>query len=264
MQHFPRHSEILTLLRSQGRLEVDELSGHFGVSAQTIRKDLETLARQHHLVRFHGGAMLPSGVDNLEYEERRQIAVAEKEAIGRAVAALIPENASLFINVGTTTEAVGRHLQSHRKLMVIADNVNVANRLRVFPQIEVIIAGGVVRASDGAIVGEAAVDFLRQFKVDFAIIGVSAIDSDGSLLDFDFREVKVVQAIMENARQVILAADSSKFERTAPMRIANLRDVHVFVTDRCADPAIRQLCEESRVQLIETGGEDDRPGAVAD
>jgi DeoR family glycerol-3-phosphate regulon repressor len=252
VQLIPRHSEILKLIRRQGRVEVEQLCGRFGVSAQTIRKDLEALARQHHVVRFHGGAMLPSGVDNLEYEARRQIAAPEKEAIGRAAARLIPDNSSLFINVGTTTEAVGRALHSHRNLMIIADNVNLANRLRVYPQLQVIIAGGVVRSNDGAIVGEAAVDFVRQFKVDYAIIGVSAIDADGGLFDFDFREVKVVQAIMQNARHVVLTADASKFERSAPVRIAHLSQVHTFITDRCSSDAVRAICDASQVTLVET------------
>jgi hypothetical protein len=104
--------------------------------------------------------------------------------------------------------------------MVITNNINVANRMRVYPSIEVVIAGGVVRGSDGGIVGEAAVDFIRQFKVDFAVIGASAIDHDGALLDFDFREVKVAQAIIANARHVILVADSTKI-RTHRARCAS-------------------------------------------
>jgi len=251
MQILPRHADILKLARRRGRVEVEDLAQRFGVSVQTIRKDLELLARQYHLVRFHGGAMMPSGVDNVDYEARRLIASSEKEAIGRAAAELIADNSSLFINVGTTTEAVGRALQGRKNLMIIADNVNVANRLRVYGEFQVIIAGGVVRSSDGAIVGEAAVDFVRQFKVDYAVIGVSAIDPDGSLLDYDFREVKVVQAIMKGARHVILTADSSKFERNAPVRIASIADVTTFVTDRCTSDAIRSICAGANVSLIE-------------
>ena len=115
-----------------------------------------------------------------------------------------------------------------------------------------VIAGGVVRHSDGGIVGEAAVDFIRQFKVDFAVIGVSAIDEDGVLLDFDFREVKVAQAIMSNARHVILVSDSSKFERTAPVKIGHISQVHTFITDRCPSERIRNVCLENDVRLIET------------
>ena len=115
----------------------------------------------------------------MEYEQRRLISEHEKLSIGIAAAKLIPNNSSIFINIGTTTEAVSHALLQHAGLMVITNNINVANRLRVYPQFEVIIAGGVVRASDGGIVGEAAVDFMRQFSVDFAIIGVSAIDETG-------------------------------------------------------------------------------------
>ena len=164
---------------------------------------------------------------------------------------MIPNNASLFINIGTTTEAVARALLQHDELMVITNNINVANEMRVYPQIEVVIAGGVVRKSDGGIVGEAAVDFIRQFKVDFAIIGASAIDEDGALLDYDYREVKVAQAIIENARSVILVSDSSKFERSAPVRIAHLEQIDVLVTDRCESQEIRALCADHQVQLIE-------------
>jgi DeoR family glycerol-3-phosphate regulon repressor len=136
--------------------------------------------------------------------------------------------------------------------MIITNNINVANKLRIYPQFEVVIAGGVVRGTDGGIVGEAAVDFIRQFKVDYAVIGASAIDDDGALLDFDFREVKVAQAIIANARHVILVSDSTKFERTAPVRIGHISQVHTFVTDNCFPENLRKICRENDVQVIET------------
>ncbi|CDM62831.1 MULTISPECIES: DeoR/GlpR family DNA-binding transcription regulator [Rhizobium] len=248
-----RQTEIVGMAKSNGRVFVEELATHFSVTPQTIRKDLNDLCDAQILTRVHGGATFPSGTENVKYEARRQIAATEKQAIGVAAAGLIPNNASLFINIGTTTEAVGEALMNHHELMVITNNINVANRLRLLPTIEVVIAGGVVRGSDGGIVGEAAVDFIRQFKVDYAVIGASAIDEDGALLDYDFREVKVAQAIIANARHVILVADSTKFERTAPVRIAQLPQVHTFITDRCITPSIRRLCQENSVKLIETG-----------
>lgn len=248
----PRHSEIMQLAKDQGRVLVDDLANHFQLTPQTIRKDLNDLCDQRLLTRIHGGALFPSGIENLEYEARRQIASQEKDAIGRAAARLIPDSASLFINIGTTTEAVSTALLGHAGLMVITNNINVANRMRVYPSIEVVIASGVVRGADGGIVGEAAVDFIRQFKVDYAVIGASAIDHDGALLDFDFREVKVAQAIIANARHVILVADSGKFERTAPVRIGHLRQVNTFITDKCDVEAIRHICSENEVELIET------------
>ncbi|MGI2033092.1 DeoR/GlpR family DNA-binding transcription regulator [Rhizobium panacihumi] len=248
-----RQEEILALAKTQGKVLVDDLAERFQVTPQTIRKDLNDLCDGKALNRVHGGAVFPSGNENVKYDARRLMFAVQKQAIGRAAAQIIPDNSSLFINIGTTTEAVGEALVDHRELMVITNNINVANRLRVYPSIEVIIAGGVVRGSDGGIVGEAAVDFIRQFKVDYAVIGVSAIDADGALLDFDFREVKVAQAIMANARHVILVSDASKFERTAPVRMGHVDQVHTFITDRCPSPEIRRICADSDVRLIETG-----------
>ncbi|MEL4068618.1 DeoR/GlpR family DNA-binding transcription regulator [Ochrobactrum sp. GPK 3] len=252
MQLTPRHNAILDLARRQGQVLVDDLAAAFDVTPQTVRKDLNDLCRARLLRRIHGGALYPSGVENMEYEARRRIAANEKESIGRAAAEIIPDGASLFINIGTTTEAVSHALIDHSELMVITNNINVANTLRVHTSIEVVIAGGVVRSSDGGIVGEAAVDFIRQFKVDYAIIGASAMDEDGALLDFDFREVKVAQAIIANARHVILVSDSTKLERTAPVRIGHISQINTFITDRCSSQQLRDLCVEHEVELIET------------
>ena len=246
----PRHSEIIQMAKEGGRVLVEDLAAHFQVTPQTIRKDLNDLCDQRLLTRIHGGALFPSGIENLQYEARRKIAADEKDAIGKAAARLIPDNASLFVNIGTTTEAVSKALLDHKGLMVITNNINVANRMRVYPSIEVVIAGGVVRGSDGGIVGEAAVDFIRQFKVDYAVIGASAIDQDGALLDFDYREVKVAQAIIEQSREVWLAADHSKFTRRAMVQLAHLSQVDVLFTDQPLTPQFQACVEESGGQCI--------------
>jgi DeoR family glycerol-3-phosphate regulon repressor len=246
-----RQSEILNIARSSGRVMVEDLARRFEVSAQTIRKDLNELCDHRSLTRIHGGAILSSGVENVGYDARRMIASEEKEAIGRVAAARIPDSASLFINIGTTTEAVARALLQHNGLMVITNNLNVASLMRSQPQIEVVIAGGVVRHTDGGIIGEAAVDFIRQFKVDYAIIGASAIDEDGALLDYDYREVRVAQAIIANARHVMLVSDATKFERSAPVRLGHLSQVNTFVTDRCTSEPLRRICLDHAVDLVE-------------
>jgi DeoR family glycerol-3-phosphate regulon repressor len=247
-----RHLAILERARVASRVTVEDLARHFNVSAQTIRKDLNQLCEQRLLSRVHGGATLPSGVENLEYEARRRIAAEAKDAIGRAAAALISNDASLFINIGTTTEAVSRALLDHAGLLVITNNINVANRMRVYPRFEVVIAGGVVRPSDGGIVGEAAAGFFSQFKVDYAIIGASALDEEGTLLDYDYREVQVAQAIIANARHVILVADQGKFARSAPVRIARIDQIGTFVTDSCPSERFRAHCQTAGVALVET------------
>jgi DeoR family glycerol-3-phosphate regulon repressor len=246
-----RQSEILDLARASGRVTVEDLARRFDVTPQTVRKDLNDLCARRLMSRVHGGAVVASGVENLGYDARRFVAADEKRAIGQAAAALIGDDTSLFINVGTTTEQVAAALSEHRNLLVITNNLNVAMPMSRLSGINVIVAGGPVRA-DGAVVGSTAVDLIRQFKVDTAIIGTSAIDEDGALLDFDYREVQVAQAIMANARRVILVADASKFERSAPVRIAHLEQVHVFVTDRLVSPRLRELCRTQGIQLVET------------
>ena len=202
-----RQSEILNIARMLGRVTVEDLSRRFEVSAQTIRKDLNELCERRSLTRVHGGAIIASGVENLAYEARRFVAAEEKRAIGAAAAELIPNGSSLFINIGTTTEEVASALRSHEDLLVITNNLNVAMQLYRHPRIEVVVAGGSVRRTDGAVIGSAANSLIQQFKVDYAIVGASAIDAEGALLDFDYREVQAAQAIIANARNVILVAE---------------------------------------------------------
>ena len=112
-----------------------------------------------------------------------------------------------------------------------------------------LVAGGVLRHADGGIVGEAAVEFIRQFKVDFAVLGVSAIDTDGSLLDYDFREVSVSRAILGASRRSILVADAMKFSRSAPVRIGHIADLDYLVTDEPLEPGLARVCAENHVTV---------------
>lgn len=245
----PRKADILALARDSGRLDVDALAIRFSVTPQTIRRDLNELCDEGLLQRFHGGAMLPSGVVNLAYEARRQLATEAKRRIGLKAAELIPDDCSLLINIGTTTEQVATALRAHKGLMVITNNINVVNILLGYQEIQVIVAGGVLRHADGGIVGEPAVDFLRQFKVDYAVIGTSAIDEDGTLFDYDYREVEVSRMIVESSRRAILVADSLKYGRAAPVRIGHLSQMDHFVTDTAPSDRLRRICQEHAVTI---------------
>lgn len=246
----PRQTDILDIARSEGRVDVESLARRFGVTPQTIRKDLNDLCDMERLHRVHGGAVFPSNTVNLAYRSRREIAAEGKARIADTVAQLIPENASLILNIGTTTEAVAHRLRRHKGLMVITNNLNVAMILSEAPDVDLVVSGGMVRKSDGGIVGAAAVDLIKQFKVDYAVIGASAIDGEGALLDFDYREVRVAQAILAQARQKILVADASKFERRAPVQIGHITDMDIFVTDATPAEEIQKLCLKADVELI--------------
>ncbi|MCH9672576.1 MAG: DeoR/GlpR family DNA-binding transcription regulator [Gammaproteobacteria bacterium] len=246
----------MQLARSQGRVDVDGLALRFGVTPQTIRKDLNELCEAEMLHRVHGGAVYPSSTANYAYTSRRELAAEAKSKIAQLAASFVPNDSSLILNIGTTTEHVAAALAEHNGLLVVTNNLNVALILADARGIEVVIAGGMVRKSDLGIVEAAAIDMIEQFKVDIAVIGTSAIDEDGCLLDFDYREVRVAQAIMKQARKCILVADNMKFERRAPVQIGHLSDIDIFVTDLMPAPEIVDLCKRSGVQLQVTGERD--------
>jgi DeoR family glycerol-3-phosphate regulon repressor len=239
-----RQSEILDLAQSDGKVLVEDLAQRFGVTLQTIRRDLSDLADAGRLERVHGGAMLAAGVANIGYAERRRLNAGAKAAIARACAATIPDNSSLFLNIGTTTEAVARALLGHRNLTLVTNNMNVANILAESTGCEVIVAGGVLRRSDGGLVGDLTKEAIEAFKVDYAIIGTSALDAEGDLLDFDAQEVRVSRAIIRQARKCFLVADHSKLSRSAPVKIASLRELDGIFTDAALPQTLAAKCRE--------------------
>ncbi len=179
---------------------------------------------------------------------REGLHATAKDQIAQCIARAVPNACSLILNIGTTTEAVARKLLQHKGLRVITNNLNVAAILSANPSAEVIVVGGVVRGRDRGIVGEAAVDFIRQFKVDIAIIGISGIEGDGSLRDYDYREVKVSQTIISHAREVWLAADASKFNRPAMVEVAHLSSIDRLFTDAPPPEPFPALLEEAQVR----------------
>jgi DeoR family transcriptional regulator, glycerol-3-phosphate regulon repressor len=228
----PRQLELLEQVRARGSMSVDALAASFKVTLQTVRRDVKLLSDAGLLARFHGGVRAPSSTtENIAYRQRQLLNEAAKRRIARTVAKAVPAGCSLIINIGTTTEAIARELLRHKGLRVITNNLNVAAILSDNTDCEVIVAGGVVRSRDRGIVGEATVDFIRQFKVDIGLIGISGIEADGSLRDFDYREVKVAQTIIERSREVWLAADHSKFNRPAMVELAHLNQVDMLFTD---------------------------------
>ncbi|WP_417584041.1 DeoR/GlpR family transcriptional regulator [Nitrincola sp.] len=244
-----RQDLIMELIQQSGFVTTEQLVEQFKVTPQTIRRDLNELASQKKLHRHHGGAGIDSSTVNTAYQARKIMDLEAKERIAASLVEMIPDNSSMFINIGTTTETIAKALLEKNNLRVVTNNLHVASILSAKEDFHIIIAGGEVRSRDGGIVGEATRDFINQFKMDFGIIGISGIHSDGSLLDFDYREVRVAQSIIENSGQVLLAADHSKFGRNAMVRLGRITQAdHVF-TDKTPPVEICKLLRESNVEL---------------
>ena len=237
-----RSPEIIKLANQRSILRVEELAKYFNVSVQTIRKDLNKLCSDGQLERVHGGAIIPSQIENIEYKQRKNINFSGKKSIGRECAKEIPNNICLFMGIGTSTETAARLLLGHKNLLIVTNNLNIANILKKNIQSEVVVTGGNLRKSDGALIGQPALETIQNFKFDLAIIGCSALDNEGNMLDFDTQEILVNQSIISQAEKTYLVADHTKFMRRAPIKIASLSTVDCFFTDKNLERPLLKKC----------------------
>lgn len=244
-----RHAKIKQRVNTKGYVTIENLASEFGVTPQTIRRDINHLSREGSIHRYHGGAGVPPSTENVAYMQRKVLCLEEKQQIARMVADQIPDHASLFINIGTTTEEIAKCLCDHERLRIITNSLNVASILAGNENFEVIVAGGLVRPRDGGIVGPLTIDFIQQFRVDFGIIGISGIDLDGTLLDFDYREVRAARAIIDNSRKVFLAADHTKFGRNAMVRLGSIGEIDALFTDRMPVESVTEALSASEIEL---------------
>lgn len=246
-----RHTRIIETVSNQGYMSVDALSKQFSVTPQTIRRDIKVLSDMGFLQKFHGGVFASSSVQNIAYQTRKSLYSEEKIRIADKVSSFIPNNASIFLNIGTSTEEVARALKKTKNgLRVITNNLNVASILSDKEDFQVIVAGGILRSRDMGLTGETTIGFIRQFKVDFGIIGVSGIDADGTLLDFDYNEVWVTREIIRNSRKVFLVTDTSKFGRNAMVRLGDLSEIDIVFTDSEPPDNFKNAFEAAETSLV--------------
>lgn len=245
-----RHQALQEFLSARGYATIEELARYFEVTPQTVRKDINALAEEGKVQRFHGGAGMVSGSENIVYDERKGICQEEKRRIGALLATHIPDGVSVCINIGTTTEEAARALLEHKNLRVVTNSINVASICARNSSFDVVVACGTVRHRDNGIVGASAERFIREFRVDYGIIGISGIDEEGNLLDYDYREVAVARTIIECSRRVFLVTDRSKFGRPAMVRVAHLSDINALFTDGPIDKKWADLIHEHGVELF--------------
>ena len=236
-----RHERIIQLVRDNGFMPIEGLARELDVTPQTIRRDINQLCEENILRRYHGGATLNDTQDGdilLNQKNKRQI---EKAHIADLIAAQIPDGSSLFMSIGNTIEAVAMALiKNCNNLRIITNNIHVAAIVSGRTDYTVIITSGVVRPVDGGVTGVATVDFINQFKADYAILSAASVETDGSLLDFDFKEVSVMQAMMQNARTRYLALDQSKIGHSALVRMGNMIEFNVVFADKEPSETIKK------------------------
>ena len=245
-----RQEKILDLIRKNKTIKVDILATKFKVSEQSIRKDLNEICGRGLAARIHGGARLMNTISNPTYEQKRLESKDEKGEIGRIAATLIPNDSSVMLISGTTTESVARALYNHENLVVISNNLNIANALFGSKSKELIITGGTIRESDGEVIGENTVDNISKFKTDYGIIGAPAFAEDGAILDISEKAVSVGRAILNHSQKKIFVCDNSKLSKTAPHIICNISDIDIFITDKEPPEKFKKIAEKNNTEII--------------
>ena len=246
-----RREAILTLAKEGSELSVEDMSRRFGVSRETVRRDLAILQARGLLRRVHGGALPAQTGHEAAFRERRISNAEPKARIGQAAAQLFVEHDTLMIDTGSTTEAFSTALALAPKLTVITNSHVVAGRLAGGPsQHRVYVIGGEYQAESQQTLGSACLEQIGRYHADHAVVSCGAIDPVGGLMNFDFEEAMVARAMIDQSQRVTIVADHSKFDRVAMVKVCDLEMVDRLVTDAAPTGRLLEAIAASGVELI--------------
>ena len=245
----PRHDRLITLITERGYMNIDELAQILDVSTQTVRRDIRKLSDDGLISRHHGGAGRVSSMINTAFEQRELSYTDEKMAIARDIAEYIPDNCTIFITIGTTVEHIARALGVRKNLRIITNSLRVAHILYKHQGFEVMVPGGIIRPHNSGIIGPSAVSFVEDFRADYLITSMGAIESDGTILEFDINEAAVVKAMIAHSRHLLLAADHTKFHSSAAVEIGCVSQASSLFTDQQPPQQINNYLKQHQVEL---------------
>jgi DeoR family fructose operon transcriptional repressor len=248
-----RQQAIAGLVTHRGRVAVTAVAERFGVTSETVRRDLAALERAGMLRRVHGGAV-PAGAFTVVEPglgERDGTRTEQKRRIAAAALGLVPgRNGSLVLDGGSTTAALAEVLPGDRQLFAATNSVPLAARLSASPGVELYVLGGRVRGVTQTAVGESTVRALSDLRVDVVFLGSNGISAGHGFSTPDEREAAVKRAMVQAGQRVVVLADSSKLGREHLVRFATIEDVDVLVTDGDADPELVAELEQRGVEVV--------------
>ena len=245
-----RRSRINEIIETRDRATVQELAARFGVSAVTIRSDLDALARAGGLVRSHGGALRRDETEDLPIVLKQTLHQPEKARIAQAAARLIGEGETIILDSGTTTAAIAARIggMKLRSLTVITNALNVASILAPLSNVRLIMIGGLLRQVSSSMVGPQAEQVLRGLHADRLFLGVDSLDPDIGVMTPDLLEAQLNALMIEVSQEVVAVADASKFGRRSVSVIAGVERLHRLITD---DSASREMVDALRARGVE-------------
>ena len=247
-----RRREIVKILRSEGRVSVEDLAGRFKVSTVTLRTDLSQLAQKGALVRSYGGAILPVVPNELSLSVKATIDHSEKARIGERAAQFIRSHQTIILDSGTTTAEIAKAIKAAKPaaLTVITHAVNIAQEFADAPNISVIVIGGIMRHVSGSCVGPQAERMIRELHADHFFLGVDGLSANNELSTPDLLEAQLNAVMIEAAQEVTVVADASKIGRRSLSVIGNLSRIHRLITDSRASSAALDAIRSSGVEVV--------------
>jgi DeoR/GlpR family transcriptional regulator of sugar metabolism len=250
-----RQARIAEVVMTRGRARIGELARQFGVTEPTIRKDLSALQQRGMLKRTYGGALALHPIVDREFAGREATNRSGKESIAAACLDLLRDGDSVFLDSGTTVDALAHALAANsgqRRLSVLTNTLAVATTLADVPGIDCVLLGGQLQPIEGSVVGPLALENLQRFAFSVAFLGVSGFSELGISVG-SLSEAAVKAAVIERARRVVVATDHSKVGATDFARISELDEIDVVVMDDTT-PAVAELCDGHGIQLIAANG----------
>lgn len=250
-----RFLRIVETVNRRGKVTVAELSEALDVSPVTIRRDLEKLEEKELLLRTHGGAMaiqpnLLEVAHEKSFSEKEEALVQEKQNIAEAAARLVDDKEAVLLTPGTTNMFLARKLIGKKELTVVTNAANIATQLGNQPDIEVILVGGKLRSKSFALVGPLAEQALANIRVDKLFLGVDGFDLKEGLTTPNLSEASVNRLMISIAKEVIVVADHSKFNRVMFSHIASLDAVDTVISDKLLPQEIAERIRETGIKLI--------------
>ncbi|MFC5077584.1 Glycerol-3-phosphate regulon repressor [Vibrio thalassae] len=237
MELSERQQGVLDQLTLYGDIQIDKLAAIFEVTPQTIRRDVNYLCECGLARRVHGGVSLPTMLSNSTYQQRTQVESDIKVKIARRVAADIPEEATIMMGIGTSVVYVAQFLSSRQHLRVVTNNLQVARVLENRANIELYLAGGMIRGKHQDIIGQSVLRFFGDFEADIGIIGCGSITEKMVAMEHEYQEAEISRSILINSRKCWLLSDSSKWERRACVKVAGLEQLSRIYTNKANLPS---------------------------
>ncbi len=250
MRPSKRHNDILRVLREDGTATVAELARLFGVSLETIRRDVAPLAERGELIKHHGAVSLPVQSREAPYERRLRENAAEKRAIARAVADQVADGDSLMLDTGTTTSVLARELLSKRGLTVVTNSSDIARTLATVNGNTVFMAGGELHGDNGAAFGATAIDFVSKFKVRHAIISIAAINAEAGAMDYELAEAEFASTVLGCGERRLIVTDHTKFGRRALIKVCGFDAFDLLATDRPPPPDLAEALSTAGIEVL--------------